>query len=78
MAHNDLENRALITLVESLDKQIDRLEIMNEKQYNNISMLIEHILKSQGMEILYNLAKEIDKKNGNEHFQDLVAMSAPF
>jgi len=78
MARHDLEKRALITLVESLDKEIDRMESKNERDFNNTSMLIEHILNSQGMEVLYNLAKEIDKKNGNEHFQDLVAMFAPF
>ena len=43
MKHNDLENRALITLVESLDKEIDRLEIMNEKQFDNINILVDYI-----------------------------------
>jgi hypothetical protein len=78
MKHNDLENRALITLVESLDKQIDRLEIMNEKQFDNISTLVDYIFKTQGMDNLYNVAKEIDEKNGNDDFQTFIAVSVPF
>jgi hypothetical protein len=78
MKHNDLENRALITLVESLDKEIDRLEIMNEKQFDNINILVDYIFKTQGMGNLYNVAKEIDEKNGNDDFQTFVAVSVPF
>ena len=78
MKHNDLENRALITLVESLDKEIDRLEIMNENQFNNISILVDYIFKTQGMDNLYNVAKEIDEKNGNDDFQTFIAVSVPF
>jgi len=78
MKHNELENRALITLVESLDKQIDRLEIMNEKQFDNISILVDYIFKTQGMGNLHNVAKEIDEKNGNDDFQTFIAVSVPF
>ena len=78
MKHNELENRALITLVESLDKQIDRLEIMNEKQFDNISILVDYIFKTQGIDNLDNVAKEIDEKNGNDDFQTFIAVSVPF
>ena len=65
MINYKLQLRALEILVESLDKDIEKYDAKDDINYEVISILVNHIINTQGIDSIYKLNKEV-----NSHIDD--------
>ena len=62
MINYKLQLRALEILVESLDKDIEKYDAKDDINYEVISILVNHIINTQGIDSIYKLNKEVNKQ----------------
>lgn len=60
-----LQIRSLEALVKSLDEEVDKYQAKDDINYEVISILVNHIINTQGIDSIYKLNKEV-----NSHIDD--------
>ena len=57
-----LQIRSLEALVKSLDEEVDKYEAKDDINYEVISILVNHIINTQGIDSIYKLNKEVNSQ----------------
>ena len=57
-----LQIRSLEALVKSLDEEVDKYQSKDDINYEVISILVNHIINTQGIDSIYKLNKEVNKQ----------------